>query len=264
MVMLDVRTIDLSSLVQALEDHSPDASWWLDPRTGEVEPRFDSPVEGAEGDPEARGLIPIKPIPSAEAYRDMEEFITHVHDPSARTLLERAIAGRGAFRRFKDALFEVPDLRVAWFAFHDSRMERRAIRWLVDAGLILPDEAEREIGARQDPAIPAYGSGLDAFELVRKVAEELRAMYGRRLRGVVLFGSRARGDAHPDSDVDVLVVLDQVTSPWDELRRMDEVLWRHSFEHDTVIAATPVDEAELRDPRRPHIIRAASEGQQVA
>lgn len=35
----------------------------------------------------------------------------------------------------------------------------------------------------------------------------LGVLYGDRLHRVVLYGSRARGDAAPDSDVDVLVVL---------------------------------------------------------
>ena len=60
----------------------------------------------------------------------MEDFIRRVRDPRARDLLERAIAGRGAFRRFKDTLLDFPDLRPVWFAFHDARMERRAIEWL--------------------------------------------------------------------------------------------------------------------------------------
>jgi hypothetical protein len=261
--MLDVRNIDLHSLAQALEDHSPDASWWLDPRTGEVESRFDSPLEDDEDDPEARGLIPIEPIPSSEAYRDMEDFIARVHDPRARDLLERAIAGRGAFRRFKDTLLEFPELREAWFAFHDARMERRAIGWLADAGLIDPHVAEKNIGTG-DPVLPALGPPLDPLDIVRQVAHDLRALYGERLRGVMLFGSWARGDAHPESDVDLLVVLDRVESPWKELRRMDYLLWRHSFEHDTVISAIPVAEAELRDPRRPIVIRAIAEGQRVA
>lgn len=35
----------------------------------------------------------------------------------------------------------------------------------------------------------------------------LDALYGDRVERVVLFGSRARGDAHPDSDFDVAVFL---------------------------------------------------------
>jgi len=36
-------------------------------------------------------------------------------------------------------------------------------------------------------------------------------VFNVRLRKVVLFGSKARKDAHKDSDVDVLVLLDAVT-----------------------------------------------------
>lgn len=39
----------------------------------------------------------------------------------------------------------------------------------------------------------------------------LEARFGVRLREVVLFGSCARGDAHEESDVDVLVVIDDLT-----------------------------------------------------
>jgi len=35
----------------------------------------------------------------------------------------------------------------------------------------------------------------------------LEALYGERLERVVLFGSRARGDARPDSDYDIAVFL---------------------------------------------------------
>ncbi|MBX3226184.1 MAG: nucleotidyltransferase domain-containing protein [Labilithrix sp.] len=41
--------------------------------------------------------------------------------------------------------------------------------------------------------------------------ELLRGMFGERLRDVRLFGSYARGEAHEDSDVDVLVVIDGLT-----------------------------------------------------
>ena len=41
--------------------------------------------------------------------------------------------------------------------------------------------------------------------------EALRRRFGDRLREVVLFGSQARGTAHEESDVDVLVVVDGLT-----------------------------------------------------
>jgi len=41
-----------------------------------------------------------------------------------------------------------------------------------------------------------------------RLKRELHALYGARLKQVLLYGSRARGDHAPDSDYDVLVVLE--------------------------------------------------------
>ena len=48
----------------------------------------------------------------------------------------------------------------------------------------------------------------DLRDTLRWVTETLREIYGPRLKRLILFGSQARGEATPDSDVDVLVVLD--------------------------------------------------------
>ena len=48
----------------------------------------------------------------------------------------------------------------------------------------------------------------------------LRAMYGDRLERAVLFGSRARGDAHAESDYDVAVFLRNMDDRGPELHRL--------------------------------------------
>ena len=56
------------------------------------------------------------------------------------------------------------------------------------------------------------------------ILERFRAavtgIYGDRLARVVLFGSRARGDAQPDSDYDVAVFLRDMPDRWVELDRL--------------------------------------------
>lgn len=255
--MLDLKAIDVDALVQALEDHSDEQRWWLDPTSGEIVLWNDWVEDQGESHPETRGLTPIEPISSGEGYADMEDFIAQVRDPRARDLLERAIEGRGAFRRFKDTIFDFSELRQAWFKFHDARMQRRAFEWLADEGLV--DRAAAEAAMPQDFEPPELPGPFDPLAIARAVTEELRVLYGGRLIRVLLFGSWARGDAHPESDIDLLVVLDHVESTWDEQQRMDEVLWRHSFENDTVISALPVGEADLHRGR-PVLIRAQAEG----
>jgi predicted nucleotidyltransferase len=53
-------------------------------------------------------------------------------------------------------------------------------------------------------------------ELFRAVKNCLTEAFGSRLRGVVLFGSEARGEARPDSDIDLFVLLDGEVDVWED------------------------------------------------
>ena len=193
----------------------------------------------------------------------MEDFIARVADRRAADLLERAIAGRGAFRRFKDTLFEFPELREGWFRFRDTRMQRRAIEFLLDQGLIDEADAERALADLHDPQLGDQSTVVDPRELAAAVAADLRRLYGERLVDVVLYGSQARGDAHPDSDVDLAVILKELRSPWEELRRMDDVLWRHTLQSGLTVAATPISLAAWEESRRPLVRAARADGIRV-
>jgi uncharacterized protein len=62
-----------------------------------------------------------------------------------------------------------------------------------------------------------------ANPILAKFRAALAEMYGDRLERVVLFGSRARGDAQPDSDYDVAVFLNGINGSsdrWAELHRL--------------------------------------------
>ena len=68
--------------------------------------------------------------------------------------------------------------------------------------------------------------------------ERLYAHCGDRVRLVVLFGSKARGDAHPDSDLDVLVALtDDDPRLRSQVRRLAA---RVSLEYDLLLSVHAV------------------------
>jgi predicted nucleotidyltransferase len=259
MTMLELSALDLDALAEALEDHSDFIRWFIDPATGEILPWSDD-MDGPS--PEDAGARYVDPVPSYEAYEDMRDFVAGVAERQAADLLARAIEGRGAFRRFKDTLFEFPDLREAWFRFHDVRMRRRAVEWLEDAGLIDVAAAETALAELQDPPV---GEGVaDPWEVAAEVANELREVFGDRLVDVVVFGSHAEGNATDDSDLDLAVVLLDVDDAWEDGRRMDEILWRHTLEAGITISALVVDAAEWDEARRPLVRTARASGRSVA
>ena len=72
---------------------------------------------------------------SSEGYRDMQEYIGSLEDEHLRELLETAIQGLGAFRRFKDVLYRYPEAEGNWFKFRDEREHRRILDWLAEEDL---------------------------------------------------------------------------------------------------------------------------------
>jgi predicted nucleotidyltransferase len=83
--------------------------------------------------------------------------------------------------------------------------------------------------------------------ITRGVRAGLSALYGPRLRGVLLYGSYARGDAREGSDIDFLIVLENMEDTGDELDRMSELGARLSLAHDVTISLIPVDEKEFHE-----------------
>ena len=57
---------------------------------------------------------------------------------------------------------------------------------------------------------------MNQDRLLKEIRERLQTVYGERLDGVVLYGSRARREAEPDSDVDVLVLLKGPVKLWED------------------------------------------------
>ena len=87
----------------------------------------------------------------------------------------------------------------------------------------------------------------------------LRRRFSRRLRKVLLFGSRARGEAALDSDYDLLVVLDRVTAA--DRETVLELEAEELLERGAVFSTFLFSPAELRRRRgEPFLINAQREG----
>jgi len=77
-------------------------------------------------------------------------------------------------------------------------------------------------------------------DLLNEIKKRLEQAHGSRLRGVVLYGSEARGQAGPDSDVDVLVLLEEPVDYGRDLQANLDALYPLSLELGRRISAKPV------------------------
>jgi len=115
--------------------------------------------------------------------------------------------------------------------------------------------AVRELGA---PSGPGWRVALQQF------VTEVRDAYDERLDRVVLYGSRARGGATRESDVDTLVVLERCLDFWAEFDRVKAIASHVSDTHDVVISALPVDREEFERSPQPLLVNARREGKTVS
>jgi len=90
----------------------------------------------------------------------------------------------------------------------------------------------------------------------RRVLDET---YGPRLERVVLYGSRARGDARPDSDYDVAVFLRDMDDRYPELRRLADLSTDFIHETDKFVHAMPY-RAGSYDERTPLMLGIRNDG----
>ena len=82
---------------------------------------------------------------------------------------------------------------------------------------------------------------MEKVKLARTIKGLLEGAFGDRLKGVVLYGSEARGDAEEDSDIDIFVLLEGPISFWADTRKIIETIYEFQLEIDRVIHAAPVD-----------------------
>ena len=83
--------------------------------------------------------------------------------------------------------------------------------------------------------------------VLRRFRAALAEIYGERLERVVLFGSRARGEARPDSDYDLAVFLKVLPDRWAELDRLADLRVRFLDETGAFFDAKPYLTAAFRD-----------------
>lgn len=99
----------------------------------------------------------------------------------------------------------------------------------------------------------------DVKTLIPELKEGLLALYGDRLKGLYLFGSYARHEADEESDVDVLVVLDDYESYGEEVDRAGVLGAKLSLQYGVSISKVFLREREWRHGDTPFLTNVRDE-----
>lgn len=100
-------------------------------------------------------------------------------------------------------------------------------------------------------------------QIVHEAKEQLQTIYSGQLREMILFGSYARGDYTKGSDIDLLMLLDEITDPAAERERYLPIICDLSLKHDTVVSLIPMRFSTYYQNKTPLILNVHKEGVRI-
>jgi predicted nucleotidyltransferase len=81
---------------------------------------------------------------------------------------------------------------------------------------------------------------LEKDKVLETFVRELRKALGSRLKRVILYGSRARGDDSSDSDYDILAIVDEVSPSLRDI--VDSIAGNILYEYNVLVSVFPISE----------------------
>ncbi|TVQ26152.1 MAG: nucleotidyltransferase domain-containing protein [Leptolyngbya sp. DLM2.Bin15] len=98
--------------------------------------------------------------------------------------------------------------------------------------------------------------------ILNAVKDYLKILYSDRLQNIILYGSQARADSHLDSDIDIdiLVVLDNLTNPYLEIDKTGDFIAHLCLEYDIVISRHFISSDKFTSGQNPFLENIRNEG----
>lgn len=102
--------------------------------------------------------------------------------------------------------------------------------------------------------------GLYPKTILTQLQQRFKQLYQQRLVNLILFGSYARNEAKPGSDIDVLVVLKGPVHPGEEIARVGHDTAALSLQYDAVISCTFMSAERFNNEHSPLLLNIRREG----
>ena len=104
----------------------------------------------------------------------------------------------------------------------------------------------------------------DMDEKVKSLIDEIKAhlikMYGEKIKKVILYGSYVRGDATRDSDIDILVLVDESLNPFEVRESLSDLLFDILLDEGELVSVIAVPEHFYESYNSPFMLNVRKEG----
>jgi hypothetical protein len=142
-------SVKLNDIINEMEIQSDDHSYYLNKKTGEIVMVTDEHFSLADDSEDIshysdweqeairvainvleseENFIPLPSKFDIHEYQIMEDFCLSLDDENLRDKMYRSVKGSGAFRRFKDSIFEY-GIEKNWFQHRREAFKRIAVDW---------------------------------------------------------------------------------------------------------------------------------------
>jgi predicted nucleotidyltransferase len=96
--------------------------------------------------------------------------------------------------------------------------------------------------------------------LISRIKMHLIKMYGGKIKKVILYGSFVRGEATRDSDIDILVLIDQPLNPFEVRESLSDLLFDILLEEGELVSVIAVPEHLYENYNSPFMLNVRKEG----
>ena len=98
------------------------------------------------------------------------------------------------------------------------------------------------------------------IQLVTRIKNHLINLNGEKIKKVIPYGSYARGEATKDSDIDVLVVVDDSLDPSEVRKSLSDIIFDILLEKGELISVVAVPESFFVSYNSPFLLNVKDEG----
>ena len=103
----------------------------------------------------------------------------------------------------------------------------------------------------------------DIQPIIDEVKHRLKNIYGDKIKEILLYGSYAKGEATEGSDIDMVVVLENVDDVIEEREKIIDQIFELDLKYDVVISVLPLDDDYYRTRKSPLLMSIDRDGIKV-